>query len=94
MCQYRRDAERTDGRCEWHGQVEDYRRTSDRRVLFNHGLCGEDDKGPRFGQLCTPSEHHLECAEGEKERERRERAKTPTLPSRHEIALGGAHHAA
>lgn len=59
-------------------------------MLFNRGLCGEDDKGPRFGQLCTPGEHHPECEMRARETERRERAKTTKPPTRHELALGGA----
>lgn len=87
-CQYRPDADRDDGRCTWHGQLADYKKTGDRNVLFNRGLCGADEIGPRIGQLCT-SGHHAECPVriAREERLKRE-AEKPKKLSRHEMALG------
>lgn len=88
-CQYRPDPERSDGRCTWHGQVADYKTSGDRGVLFNRGLCGEDEIGPRIGQLCTFSKHHEECPVGVQQRERAQRAAETTKPlTPHQIALG------
>lgn len=89
MCQYAPSGGRTDGRCEWHGQLHDYKRSGDRDALFNRGLCGEDEIGPRIGQLCSLSMHHEECPVGIRQRERAALAKVKAQPpSRHDLALG------
>lgn len=88
LCQYRPDPERDDGRCTWHGQLHDYRATGDRNILFNRGLCGEDEIGPRMGQLCT-GKHHDECEVGRKLSESAAARAAPVKKrTPHEMALG------
>lgn len=88
-CQYASSRERADGRCAWHGQLADYEATRDRTVLFNRGLCGEDEVGPRMGQLCSVGRHHEECLVGVRLLERARRvAESARKPSAHDVAMG------